>query len=179
MQPADFSDFSTSILIWLQESGYDVFWGFVAKKSWKQRLSKLPKPLFLRNGPNRMMGGAELRNLEGLGYQAQRPVGDLIFIYVFDLQVIFKCSSQFSEPKWKTCCSQAEMIFQELFNVKKLLVDWVSFSSFWYWKALTIKTPPCKIYHLWIFAFADSEDRVSQKTADFVVRYNETYRWVG
>ena len=46
-----------------------------------------------------MMGGAELRNLEGLGCQAKRPVGDLIFISVFDLQGLFYCSSQFSEPK--------------------------------------------------------------------------------
>ena len=103
------------------------------------------------------MGGAELRNLEGLGCQAKRPVGDLIFISVFDLQGLFYCSSQFSEPKWKTSCSQAVEHFQELFNVKKLLVDLVSFSSFWYWKGgETIKTPSCKFCHLWIFEFANT-----------------------
>ena len=75
-----------------------------------------------------MMGGAELRNLEGLGCQVKRPVGDLIFIYAFDYQGLFSRSTRFSEPKWKTSCSQAEVLFQELFNVKKLLVDWISFS---------------------------------------------------
>ena len=65
------------------------------------------------------MGGAELRSLEGLGCQAKRPVGDLIFIYVFDLPDLFYPSSQLSEPTWKTSCSQAVEHFQELFNVKK------------------------------------------------------------
>ena len=71
-----------------------------------------------------MMGGAELRNLEGLGCQVKRPVGDLIFIYAFDYQGLFSRSTRFSEPKWKTGCSQPELIFQEILNVKNSsLVD--------------------------------------------------------
>ena len=40
----------------------------------------------------------------------------------------FNCSSQFSVPKWKkTSCTQPEILFQEIFNVKKLLVGWAIF----------------------------------------------------
>ena len=63
-----------------------------------------------------MMGGAELRNLEGLGCQVKRPVGDLIFIYAFDYQGLFSRSTRFSEPKWKTSCSQAEVLFKNFKN---------------------------------------------------------------
>ena len=106
---------------WSDNKNLDLLYSkdFWSKRSWKQRLSKLPKLPILRSGPDRMMGGAELRNLEGLGCQAKRPVGDLIFISVFDLQGLFYCSSQFLEPKWKTSCSQAVEHFQEIFNVKK------------------------------------------------------------
>ena len=105
-------DLATRIWIWCILT-------ICGQKNWKQRLSKLPKLPILRSGPDRMMGGADLCNLKGLGCQAKRPVGDLIFIYVFDLQGLFYCSSQFSEPKWKTSCSPAVEHFQELFNVKK------------------------------------------------------------
>ena len=32
----------------------------------------------------------------------------------------------FSVPKWKTSCSQPELLLQDIFIVKKLLVDWAS-----------------------------------------------------
>ena len=72
-----------------------------------------------------MMGGAELRNLEGLGCQVKRPVGDLIFIYAFDYQGLFSRSTRFSEPKWKNKLQPSRGTFQELqelFNVKSSLL---------------------------------------------------------
>ena len=47
-----------------------------------------------------------------------------------------ECFAIFSVPKWKTSCSQSELLFQEIFNVKKFLVGWACFLSFhfWYWK---------------------------------------------
>ena len=38
--------------------------------------------------------------------------------------LFFNCSSQFSVPKWKTSCSQPGLLFQEIFNVKKLFIGW-------------------------------------------------------
>ena len=49
-----------------------------------------------------------------------------------------------SVPKWKRGCSQLGLLFQEIFNIKKLLVGWASFFSFWYWKwGGTVKKTPC------------------------------------
>ena len=53
-----------------------------------------------------------------------RDVFQLAHLRVF--QSYFNCSSRFSVPKWKTSCSQPGLLFQEIFNVKKLLVGWAS-----------------------------------------------------
>ena len=43
----------------------------------------------------------------------------------------FKYSSQFSKwPKWKTICSQPELLLQEIFIAKRVLVGWASFFMF-------------------------------------------------
>ena len=59
----------------------------------------------------------------------------------------FNCSSRFSEPKWNPSCSQPGLLFQEIFNVRKLLVGWASFFFHFgnkngeeRWK------PPCTVY---------------------------------
>ena len=41
-----------------------------------------------------------------------------------------ECSAIFSVPKWKTSCSQSELLFQDIFNVKKFLIGWACFLSF-------------------------------------------------
>ena len=39
----------------------------------------------------------------------------------------FNCSSHFSVPKWKTLGSQSEILFNEIVNIKKVLVGWTTF----------------------------------------------------
>ena len=58
----------------------------------------------------------------------------------------FNWSARFSVPKWKTSCSQPGLVFQEIFNVKKLLVGWASFVHFGTEnRADQLKKTPCII----------------------------------
>ena len=60
----------------------------------------------------------------------------------------FYCSSPFSAPKWKTTCSQSELLFQEISNVKELLVIWASFSPLlcWKWGEIVKESPLYNVF---------------------------------
>ena len=60
----------------------------------------------------------------------------------------FNWSAQFSVPKWKTMGSQSEILFHEILDVQKIVIDWTTF----FFLALKfgrniLKKTPCIIHN--------------------------------
>ena len=62
------------------------------------------------------MGGAELRNLEGLGYPAKRPVGDLIVILFLTYRVFLTVPPNFQNHNEKQAAAKQRYSFKTLQN---------------------------------------------------------------
>ena len=86
---------------------------------------------------------------------------------------------QSSVPKSKTNCCQKESLFQDIFNVKKLLVGWVIFFVFCHWQwGGTVWKPALAHFKTWLVDFQTWLNHFKTWLNDFKTWLNDFKTWL-
>ena len=94
-------------------------------------------------------------------------------------RVFFNTFYQSSVPKSKTNCCQKESLFQDIFNVKKLLVGWVIFFVFCHWQwGGTVWKPALAHFKTWLVDFQTWLNHFKAWLNDFKTWLNDFKTWL-